>query len=98
MSSSTGTDTTQLTLEQEMQYAIDAGYPLQTPPTGVVSNFETGDTTAYQLYITAGVCITLVVVFSLLRLLSAIRFAPKTFLIDESEFSFLFVPLRSERC
>ncbi|KAK6082994.1 hypothetical protein SCUP515_02228 [Seiridium cupressi] len=78
------TDPTQLTPEQQLQYAIDAGYPLQTPPSGVIPNFENGETTAYQLYITAGVCIPLVAVFSLFRLLNVTRLGRKTFAMDET--------------
>ncbi|KAK9416942.1 putative Integral membrane protein [Seiridium unicorne] len=79
------TDPTQLTPEQQLQYAIDAGYPLQTPPSGVIPNFENGETTAYQLYITAGVCIPLVAVFSLFRLLNVTRLGRKTFAMDETD-------------
>lgn len=89
MSVPTTTDPTQLTPEQQLQYAIDTGSPLQTPPAGVVPNFVNGDTTAYQLYITAGVCIPLIAIFSLFRLLSATTFGRKTFLLDESMFSSL---------
>jgi hypothetical protein len=91
MSFPTTTDPTQLTPEQQLQYANDAGYPLQTPPAGVVPNVDNGDTTAYQLYITAGVCISLIVIFSLFRLINAIKFGRKTFVIDESVFAFLSV-------
>lgn len=43
------------------------------------------DSIAYQVYITAGVCLTLMVAFSLTRLLSKICFGPRTIKIDESE-------------
>lgn len=59
---------------------------MREPPDGVASNFENGGTPAYQLYITAGVCIPLMAVFSLLRLLNTIKFGRKTFLLDESKF------------
>lgn len=74
-----------LTPEQQLQYAIDNGYPLQKAPAGIVPDFDNGTTTAYQLYITAGICIPLMLVFSLIRLLNAIKFARKTFIIDESK-------------
>lgn len=93
MSSPPGSDPNVLpmTPEQQLQYAIDAGYPLQTPPDGIVPDFETGDTTAYQLYITAGVCTMLIVVFSAFRLFNAIRFWGKTFLLDEIIFVLGFI-------
>lgn len=43
------------------------------------------DSIAYQVYITAGVCLTLMVAFALTRLLSKIYFGPRTIKIDESE-------------
>ncbi|ROV92453.1 hypothetical protein VSDG_06659 [Cytospora chrysosperma] len=86
MSLPTTTDPKQLTPEQQLQYAIDAGYPLQTPPAGAVPNSVNGDMNAYQLYITAGVCTPLIAIFSLFRLLNAIKFGRKTFVVDETIF------------
>lgn len=43
------------------------------------------DSIAYQVYITADVCLTLVVAFSLTRLLAKIYFGPRKIKIDESE-------------
>lgn len=40
---------------------------------------------AYQVYFTAGFCLTLIVVFSLIRLLTKIYFGPRTIKMDESE-------------
>lgn len=91
MSVPSGTDPTLLTPEQEIQYTIDSGFPLQDPPSGVIPNFENGETTAYQLYITAGVCIPLMTVFSLFRLHNTTRFRRQTFILDESVFPFLHV-------
>lgn len=59
-------------------------YPVQ-PPEGVTPNVIKPESIAYQVYITAGVCLTLIVVFSLTRLLSKIYFGPRTIKIDESE-------------
>lgn len=89
MSLSARIDRTKLTAEQ-LQHAIDANLPLQAPPDGVIPNFGSGDTTAYQIYITAGVCVPLMTVFSLFRLLHAIKFRRKTFVTDESVSPYLF--------
>lgn len=59
--------------------------PAQSVPEGVTPDFVNPDSISYQVYITAGVCLTLMVVFSLTRLLSKIYFGPKTIRIDESE-------------
>lgn len=89
MSLPTTTDPKQLTPEQQLQYAIDAGYPLQTPPAGVVPNSVNGDMNAYQLYINHCGCVYPAHRnFSLFRLLNAIKFGRKTFVVDESVFAF----------
>lgn len=68
------------TLEQYLDY------PIQAPPDGVTANFVNPESTAYQVYITAGVCLALMVVFSLTRLLSKIYFGPRKIKIDEIVF------------
>ncbi|OKL60390.1 hypothetical protein UA08_04240 [Talaromyces atroroseus] len=52
-------------------------YPSQPPPAGVTPNFVNPSSIAYQVYVTAGVCISLMVVFSLLRLISKTYFPQK---------------------
>lgn len=86
MSLPEGTNLLDLTPQQQLQYAIDAAYPLHEPPTGILSDFIDGNTIAYQLYITAGVCISLMAVSSLFRLLNAIKFSRQTFFLDERRF------------
>jgi hypothetical protein len=73
----------QLTPEQEIEYAIQLNYTLQQPPEGVTPDFEHGDTIAYQLYITAGVCFTLMILFTVFRILNVSVFKRKTYLLDE---------------
>ncbi|KAI1815750.1 hypothetical protein GGS20DRAFT_311066 [Poronia punctata] len=62
------------------------GLPIQTPPPGVTPNFVDPDSTAYQVYITAGICTTLIVVFSLARFLSKFYALYKTHLADDVVF------------
>jgi hypothetical protein len=81
----------QLTPEQEIEYAIQLNYTLQQPPEGVTPDFEHGDTIAYQLYITAGVCFTLMILFTVFRILNVSVFKRKTYLLDESIFILGFV-------
>lgn len=73
-----------LSIEQQLQYAIDEGYPLQEPPEGVLPDFANGDSVAFQISITAGVCIPLMIVFSVFRLLGGTVFGRMTFVADES--------------
>jgi hypothetical protein len=77
----------ELTPEQEIEYAIQLGYPLQPPPENVVPDYENGDTIAYQLYITAGVCFTLMIIFTVFRILNVSVFKRKTYLLDEGTIS-----------
>lgn len=86
MSLPEGTNPLDLTPQQQLQYAIDAGYPLHEPPAGIISDFVNGNTIAYQLYITAGVCIPLMAVSGLFRLLNAIKFSRQNFFLDERGF------------
>lgn len=79
---------TELTPEKWLQYAIDAEYPMRPLPAGVVLSFNSGNTTAYQLYMTAGVCIPLVAFLSSFRLLYAITFRRKIVVADRSVYSF----------
>jgi hypothetical protein len=61
-------------------------YPTEVPPPGVTPNFINPYSTAYQIYITAGVCIVLILGFSLIRFLSNTRHSPKpTIIRDESQ-------------
>lgn len=69
------------TLEQYLDY------PIQPPPKGVTPNFVNPESTAYQVYITAGVCLVLMMVFSLTRLLSKLYVGPRSIKFDESEYS-----------
>lgn len=74
---------TELAPEKWLQHAIDAEYPMRPLPVGVVPSFDSGNTTAYQLYMTAGVCIPLVALFSSFRLLYATKFRRKIFAADQ---------------
>lgn len=65
--------------------SLALSYPIQAPPDGVTPNFVNPESTAYQVYITAGVCVPLMVVFSLMRFLTKIYLGPRTIKIDESE-------------
>lgn len=58
---------------------------IQPPPEGVTPHVVNPESIAYQVYITAGVCLTLMVVFSLTRLLWKICFGPRPIKMDESE-------------
>jgi hypothetical protein len=60
-------------------------YPTQTPPPGVLPNFVNPDSNAYQVYITAGVCIPLMIIFALTRLISKINLGKRLVIIDESK-------------
>lgn len=70
--------------------SLALAYPTQAPPEGVTANFINPDSISYQLYITTGVCISLIVVFALMKLLSKIYVGPKTVGIDESTSLSLF--------
>ncbi|KAH8705547.1 hypothetical protein BGW36DRAFT_422101 [Talaromyces proteolyticus] len=48
-------------------------HPSQSPPPGVTPNFINPDSIAYQVYITAGVSIPLILAFPLLRVISKIH-------------------------
>lgn len=62
-------------------------YPIQAPPPGETANFTDPKSIAYQVYITAAVCIPLVVVFSLLRFVSKTCYSRKSINIaEESQF------------
>jgi hypothetical protein len=68
------------TLEQYLDY------PLMAPPPGVTPNFVNPDSTAYQVYITAGVCIPLMLFFSATRFLSKNYMGRKTIIWEEAIF------------
>lgn len=61
-------------------------YPIQAPPPGVTPNFVNPESTAYQVYITAGVCVPLMLVFSMTRFISKLYLGGKVILSDESQF------------
>lgn len=63
----------------------DIDYPGQPAPGGLTPQIVNPESIVNQVYITAGVCLTLMVVFSLTRLLSKICFGPRTIKMDESE-------------
>lgn len=82
-SSSTFFVTTTATMDAEtLSHYLD--YPIQAPPEGVVPDFVNPSSISYQLYITAGVCIPLMLLFSLTRLLSKVYVGPKKIKTDES--------------
>ncbi|KAF2970324.1 hypothetical protein GQX73_g3175 [Xylaria multiplex] len=58
-------------------------YPIQAPPPGVIPNFVNPGSTAYQVYITAGLCIPLMLGFAASRFSSKFCNAYKTFLTDD---------------
>lgn len=89
MSLSVGTE---LTPEKWLQYAIDAEYPVRPLPAGVIPNFDSGNTTVYQLYTTAGVCIPLIAILGSFRLLYAIKLKRKISIADESVSPFPYFP------
>lgn len=60
-------------------------YAGQPPPEGVAPEVVNPESMASQVYITAGICLTLMVLFSLTRLLSKICFGQRTVKMDESE-------------
>jgi hypothetical protein len=64
-------------------------FPIQVPPPGVTANFDNPDSIAFQVYITAGVCIPLIVAFSITRFASKIYLDRKTILLHESEFLYI---------
>lgn len=60
--------------------------PLSPPPPGVTPNFGDADSIDYQLYVTAGVCIPLMLAFSFMRFwATACLDRKKINTIDESE-------------
>lgn len=59
-------------------------YPTQSPPPGVTPNFTNPYSVAYQVYITASLCIILMVVFSVIRFVSKPHYSSKINLGDES--------------
>jgi hypothetical protein len=62
-------------------------YPTQAPPPGVTPNFNNPHSIAYQVYITAGFCIILMLVFSLIRFMAKTRSSARNInLSDESKF------------
>lgn len=65
---------------------LDSDYPLGPPPEGVMQNLVDPDSDAYKMYITAGICMTIMTVFPLMRFLSKIQLGTKTVKIDESEY------------
>ena len=67
------------------------GYPLAEPPPGVTPNFDNPESIAYQIYITASVCIPLMLIFALFRGVSVIYLGRKVVVGEESQF---FLPLR----
>jgi hypothetical protein len=62
--------------------------PTQRAPLGVTPNFIDPYSIAYQVYITAGVCILLMVVFSLLRFVAKTYYSWKSInILDEGQFA-----------
>ncbi|KAF5126386.1 hypothetical protein E5D57_011083 [Metarhizium anisopliae] len=59
-------------------------YPIQTPPPGITPNFVNPDSNAYQVYITAGVCIPLILMFAFFRFVSIAYAHRKATVADES--------------
>ncbi|KAI0902720.1 hypothetical protein F4823DRAFT_621072 [Ustulina deusta] len=60
-------------------------YPIQAPPPGVTPNFVNPDSTAYQVYITSGLCIPLMLGFAASRFASKFFTKYQTFLTDDSK-------------
>lgn len=67
------------TLEQYLDY------PIQAPPEGVTPNFVNPESTAYQVYITAGFCLALMAIFSMIRFMSKMYLGPRSIKTDESK-------------
>jgi hypothetical protein len=61
-------------------------FPIQAPPPGVTPNFVNPDSSAYQIYITAAVCIVLMLFFTVARLVAKISLRQKFLLGDEIVF------------
>ncbi|KAK8108382.1 hypothetical protein PG984_014183 [Apiospora sp. TS-2023a] len=60
------------------------GYPIQAPPPGVTPNFVNPDSTLYQVYVTAAVCIPLMLVFASFRWGCKVFVKQKVILVDEN--------------
>lgn len=63
-------------------------YPIQAPPAGVTPNFVDPSSLAYIVYITAGVCIPLMVVFSLARFVYKVSSGARAINADEGKSRF----------
>lgn len=77
-------------------------YPIQAPPPGVEPNFVNPNSIAYQVYVTAGVCLPLILVFALMRILSRKHLRKQTIISHESELCVepweCFIRLTVETC
>jgi hypothetical protein len=72
---------------EELSQLLD--YPTQAPPPGVTPNFNNPHSIAYQVYITAGFCIILMIVFSLIRVMAKARSSTRNINhSDESKVSY----------
>lgn len=73
-------------------------YPIQPPPAGVTPDFIDPDTISYQVYITAGVYIPLMLGFSVIRFASRLYIRVETYIADDGSSSFydLGRPLKLE--
>lgn len=60
-------------------------YPIQAPPAGVTPNFVDPPSIAYIVYITAGICIPLIVIFSAGRLIYKLSSGAKAIRTDEGK-------------
>ncbi|MCJ1381606.1 hypothetical protein MMC17_004717 [Xylographa soralifera] len=61
--------------------------PLGAPPPGVIPNFAHPETTAPELYVAAGICIPLILVFAVIRFYAKIAIMKK-WTMDDLTFSF----------
>lgn len=66
---------------------LDLQYPIETPPPGISPNLVNPDSNAYQVYITAGVCIPLMLIFAFIRFVSIGYAHRKVTMADESQFT-----------
>lgn len=62
-------------------------YPIQAPPAGVTPNFIDPPSIDYLVYITAGICVPLMVVFSMMRFIYKVSSGAKAINADEGKYA-----------
>lgn len=61
--------------------------PLSPPPPGVTPNFKNPESRADQIYISAGICLPLILLFAALRIYAKISILKKKRTWDDCEWS-----------